>query len=171
MRAFAALVVLSAVAGAVEQQSHDGVFGAYFANWAQYRKAPFKHTAADVGGLKGIADQIYYGFVYFCPPAGVTMPYWGKAPYGSCSDSTEYHLMTLEKNDPASIKTLTSDGFKVVASIGGWNFPSHYFSQMVSTKTNRAKFITNAKSFLTSMDLLASTLIGNSHALNHVIMQ
>jgi len=145
----AAALALCALVGAAEQSSQDGgVLGAYFANWAQYRKAPYKHTASDVGGLKGIAEHIYYGFVYFCPPAGVTMPYWGKAPYGSCSDSTEYHLMTLESNDPASIKTMTGDGFKVIASIGGWNFPSHYFSEMVSTQTNRAKFINYAKTFL-----------------------
>jgi len=129
---------------------HDGVLGAYFANWAQYHQAPYKHTAADVAGLKGVADHIYYSFLYFCPPAGSTMPYWGQAPYGSCSDSTEYNLMTLESNDPASIRTLVSTGFKVIASVGGWNFPSHYFSKMVSTQTNRAKFISNAKSFLSS---------------------
>lgn len=56
--------------------------------------------------------------------------------------------MTLEKNDPASISTIKNMGFKVIASIGGWNFPSHYFSQMVSSQANRAKFITSAKSFM-----------------------
>lgn len=78
------------------------------------------------------------------------MPYWGKAPYGSCSDSNEYSLMTLEHNDPQSINTIKGMGFKTIVSIGGWNFPSHYFSQMVSSKENRAKFITSAKSFLSS---------------------
>ena len=128
--------------------AHEGVLGAYFANWAQYHKPPYKHTASDVGGLKGTVDHIYYSFVYFCPPSGVTMPYWGKAPYGSCSDSKEYQLMTLESNDPQSISTLSGQGFKVIASIGGWNFPSHYFSEMVSTSERRSKFINSAKSFL-----------------------
>lgn len=127
---------------------HDGVFGAYFANWAQYHAAPYKHTAHDVEGLRGIVDHIYYSFVYFCPPAGSTMPYWGMAPYGSCSDSNEYSLMTLEHNDPSSIKSLARDGFKVIASIGGWNFPSHYFSEMVASQDRRAKFIQYAKTFL-----------------------
>lgn len=76
------------------------------------------------------------------------MPYWGKSPYGSCSDSNEYSLMTLEHNDPASINTIKGMGFKTIASIGGWNFPSHYFSQMVSSKENRAKFISSAKTFM-----------------------
>lgn len=128
---------------------HEGVFGAYFANWAQYRAGDYKHTAHDVAGLQGIADHIYFGFVYFCPPAGSDMPYWGMAPYGSCTDESEYSLMTLEHNDPASIKTLVRQGFQVIASIGGWNFPSNYFSQMVASQASRAKFIESAKSFLT----------------------
>jgi len=56
--------------------------------------------------------------------------------------------MTLEKNDPSSIKTLVSQGPKVIASIGGWNFPSAYFSKMVASSESRQKFITGAKSFL-----------------------
>jgi len=128
---------------------HEGIFGAYYANWAQYRAGDYKHTARDVAPLQGIADHIYFGFVYFCPPAGSDMPYWGKSPYGSCSDGNEYSLMTLEHNDPASISTFVRQGFKVIASIGGWNFPSHYFSQMVASKDKRAKFIASAKSFLT----------------------
>jgi len=37
---------------------------------------------------------------------------------------------------------------KVIASIGGWNFPSAYFSKMVSTSESRSKFISAAKAFL-----------------------
>jgi len=126
-----------------------GSLGAYFANWAQYHPAPYKHTAADVAPIAGKTDFVYFGFVYFCPPAGTSpMPYWGKAPYGSCSDSTEFSLMTLEKNDPSSISTLVSQGPKVIASIGGWNFPSSYFSKMVASSESRQKFISSAKSFL-----------------------
>jgi len=58
--------------------------------------------------------------------------------------------MTLEHNDAQSINTLKGQGFKVIASIGGWNFPSHYFSEMVSTSSTRSKFINSAKSFLSS---------------------
>ena len=129
--------------------AHSGILGAYFANWAQYHKAPYKHVASDLAELKGTVDHVYFSFVYFCPPAGTSpMPYWGSSPYGSCSDSNEYSLMTVESNDPASISTIKGMGFKTIASIGGWNFPSHYFSQMVSSKESRAKFISSAKSFL-----------------------
>jgi len=132
--------------------SHQGgVLGAYFANWAQYHQAPYKHTAEDVAPIAGRTDHVYFGFVYFCPPAGTSpMPYWASAPYGSCTDATEYQLMTLESNDPQSIQTLVSQGPKVIASIGGWNFPSSYFSKMVATSESRQKFISSAKSFLDS---------------------
>merc|ERR1719203_73484 len=58
--------------------------------------------------------------------------------------------MTLEHNDQQSISTLKSlrSGLKVIASVGGWNFPSAYFSKMVSNSESRAKFISGAKSFL-----------------------
>ena len=46
------------------------------------------------------------------------------------------------------ILTLAGQGFKVMATIGSWNFPSHYFCEMVSTQHRRAKFITTAKAFL-----------------------
>merc|ERR1712134_220914 len=116
-----------------------------------YRAAPYKHTAADVAPIAPRTDYVYFGFAYFCPPAGTSpMPYWASAPYGSCSDSTEYQLMTVEQNDGQSISTLKGlrSGLKVIASIGGWNFPSGYFSKMVSSSESRAKFISAAKTFL-----------------------
>jgi len=123
--------------------------GAYFANWAQYRQAPYKHTAADVAPIAPRTDYVYFGFAYFCPPAGTSpMPYWASAPYGDCSDSNEFSLMTVEKNDPQSIATLVSQGPKVIISLGGWNFPSSYFSKMVATSESRGKFISSAKSFI-----------------------
>lgn len=57
--------------------------------------------------------------------------------------------MTVEKNDAQSIQTLVGQGPKVIASIGGWNFPSSYFSKMVSKAESRQKFIAGAKAFLT----------------------
>jgi len=58
--------------------------------------------------------------------------------------------MTVESNDAASISTLKSlrSGMNVIASVGGWNFPSAYFSKMVSSSESRGKFISYAKSFL-----------------------
>jgi len=85
-------------------------------------------------------------------------PNWGKSPYGSCTDDDEYTLMTLEHNDPSSIKTMVRQGFKVIASIGGWNFPSHYFSEMVASQDRRAKFIESTKSFLTQYGMVGIDL-------------
>merc|ERR1719261_905163 len=56
--------------------------------------------------------------------------------------------MTVEKNDEDSIKTLVAQGPKVIISLGGWNFPSAYFSKMVATSQSRAKFISSAKAFI-----------------------
>lgn len=126
-----------------------GSMGAYFANWAQYHPAPYTHKAADLAPIAPKTDYMYFGFVYFCPPAGSSpVPYWATDPYGSCTDDTEYSLMTLEPNDPDSLKTLVSQGPKVVVSIGGWNFPSAYFSKMVASSESRQKFITSAKAFI-----------------------
>jgi len=78
------------------------------------------------------------------------MPYWTSYPYGQCGGYNEFELMTVEQDDDASIKTMVGlrDGLKVIASIGGWNFPSAYFSKMVATAESRAKFITSAQIFL-----------------------
>ena len=50
-------------------------------------------------------------------------------------------------------KTLVGQGFKVMASVGGWNFQSRYFFEMVSTQDRRAKFTTSAKAFFTQYNM------------------
>lgn len=123
--------------------------GAYFANWAQYHQKPYTHTAENLAPIAPRTDFVYFGFAYFCPPSGTSpMPYWASAPYGSCTSSTEFELMTVEKNDEDSIATLVSQGPKVIVSLGGWNFPSSYFSKMVATSQSRSKFISSAKDFI-----------------------
>jgi hypothetical protein len=118
-----ALCVAAALPAAAAAGS---TFGAYFANWAQYHQPPYHHVADDVEPIAGRTDEILFSFVYFCPPAGTSpMPYWAVSPYGSCTDDSEFQLMTVESNDEASLQTLTGfKGTKVIASIGGWNFPS-----------------------------------------------
>ena len=37
---------------------------------------------------------------------------------------------------------------KVVMSVGGWNFPSSYFSKMVSSATSRGKFVASVKAWM-----------------------
>jgi len=99
-------------------------------------------------------DQIYYSFIYFCPPAGTNpMPYWAVAPYGSCTDSSQYTLMSVEPADASYIPTIVNyksqnPNLKVILSVGGWNFPSSYFSKMVSSAANRQIFINSCVQWL-----------------------
>jgi len=88
------------------------------------------------------------------------MPYWTKYPYGQCGDYNEYEMMIVETSDPASIKTMVGlrKGLKVIASIGGWNFPSAFFSKMVATPASRAKFITSTQTFLKKYGLVGIDL-------------
>merc|ERR1712048_1117667 len=58
-----------------------------------------------------------------------------------------------EQNDPQSIQTLVGQGPKVIASIGGWNFPSEYFSKMVASSDSRQKFISSARAFITQHNM------------------
>jgi len=104
-------------------------------------------------------DEIYYSFYYFCPPAGTNpMPYWALPPYGSCTDGTEYTLMSVEPADAQYIPQIvgmksSNPKLKVYLSIGGWNFPSNYFSKMVSSATSRTKFIQSVVSTLNQYNL------------------
>lgn len=124
-------------------------FGAYFANWAQYHTGEYKYTADKLGPVAKKVDDVLYSFLYFCPPAGTSpMPYWAKAPYGHCDDSTEYQLLSVEPKDSSFIPTLKRMGPKMILSVGGWNFPSAYFSKMVGSADARKKFIASTKQWL-----------------------
>jgi chitinase len=128
-------------------------FGSYFANWAQYRAAPYTYQASNLQSIIHRLDQIYYGFIYFCPPAGSTMPYWAVPPYGNCNDASEYQLLSVEPKDASFIPTIvgmksTNPNLKVLLSIGGWNFPSEYFSKLAASSTATQKFITSVQSWI-----------------------
>lgn len=124
-------------------------FGAYFANWAQYHAGQYKYTADKLSPIANKIDDILYSFIYFCPPAGTSpMPYWAKPPYGHCSDSTEYQLLSVEPKDNTFMPAIAAMHPKLILSIGGWNFPSAYFSKMVGDSSARSKFISSVKSWL-----------------------
>jgi chitinase len=147
-------LINTAVLAVIAAGSNATLFNAYFADWARYHKGIYKHEASDVAPVAGRIDYIMHSFTYFCPPAGTSpMPYWGKAPYGSCSDATEYELMSVDPSDSGAARTFegfkaTNSRLRVLFSVGGWNFPSHFFSQMASTKANRAKFIKSAVAWM-----------------------
>ena len=134
-------------------------YGAYFANWAQYHKPPYQYTAEDLAPIVHRLDWIMYSFVYFCPPKDTSpMPYWATAPWGHCTPESEFTLMSVESKDSEMIPTVVgykeqNPKLKVILSIGGWNFPSGYFSAMVKTSASRAKFISSVKSWMVQKQL------------------
>lgn len=103
----------------------DRILGAYFANWAQYHQAPYTYTPEKLQPIASSLDQLMYAFLYF-------------------DDS--YKVYTIEPKDSQFIPQImqykkSNSNLKVIASIGGWNFPSAKFSQMISTSANRKAFI------------------------------
>jgi GH18 family chitinase len=129
-------------------------FSSYFANWAKYHLAPYSYDASDLAPLAPHLDELNYAFLYFCPPPGTNpLPYWAQPPYGSCDDSTAFQLMSVEPSDKDFLATIT--GYKaqnprlsVLLSIGGWNFPSAYWSAMAATPATRATFIQSCLSWM-----------------------
>jgi len=127
----------------------DQVFSAYVTDWAHYRAAPYTWSPSDYSGIASRTDVALYSFIYFCPPAGTSpMPYWASYPYGQCGNYNEYELLSVDPIDATGIKTIGAMGPKVVLSVGGWNFPSAYFSKMASSSESRAKFVKSVKSWM-----------------------
>jgi chitinase len=80
------------------------------------------------------------------------MPYWAVKPFGSCTDDTEYQLMFVEPKDADFIKDINAmkaknPKMKHIMSVGGWNFPSGFWSKMASTTESRAKFVKSLQNF------------------------
>jgi GH18 family chitinase len=130
------------------------MFSTYFANWAQYHSGDYSYAATDLAPIASRLSEINYAFIYFCPPPGTNpMPYWSIPPYGSCSDATAFQLMSVDAKDPDFIATIvgfkaTNPSLKVMLSVGGWNFPSAYFSAMAATASTRATFVNSVKQWM-----------------------
>ena len=113
------------------------------------------YEASDLANIAGKLNAIMYSFLYFCPPPGTSpMPYWAQPPYGSCTDATAFQIMSVEPRDAsffASIKGFQEQNPSLksfILSIGGWNFPSSYFSALAASPTARATFAASAKQWL-----------------------
>ena len=125
--------------------------GGYYANWARWRPAPYTHDSSKMDGAAQLVDQIMYGFAYFCPKSNGWDSYWYSDDCGSKGD---FELVgpepTDESGEYAAIVALKSQNPKleVLLSVGGWNFPSAYFSEMVSTSDNRALFIASCQDYM-----------------------
>ena len=83
------------------------------------------------------------------------MPYWAVAPFGDCTDATAYGLLNVDPKDTEFQATIVgykqrNPKLRVVASIGGWNYPSAYFSTMAATAAGRGAFAASVKQYLSA---------------------
>lgn len=96
-------------------------------------------------------DEVYYSFGYFCPGPTQVDPYW-KTDFPFCDGVEPFQLTSVEPADEEYIKTLggfaAKTGTKLILSVGGWNFPSAFFSDMASTKESRGVFIKSCQDFM-----------------------
>ena len=146
----------SAAAAAAAAAPNATAFSTYFANWAVYHEGGFSYTADDLAAVAPKLGAVMYAFLYFCPPPGTSpLPYWAQPPYGSCTDATAFEIMSVEPRDAAFLATLATykaanPGLKVLLSVGGWNFPSEYFSKLAASPAARGAFAASAKAWLAS---------------------
>jgi len=132
-------------------QLPNPVIGAYFPNWAQYRPAPATYTPTQMEGIIDTLNVVWYGFAYFCPNSSMVQPYWVTS-LGLCKGKQPFDVVNIEPKDPQFYQQIIgyksrNKDLKVLISIGGWNFPSNFWSQMASDSTSRAHFIASCKSF------------------------
>jgi len=103
-------------------------------------------------------DQVMFSFIYFCPPPGTNpMPYWSVPPYGNCDDSSAFQLLSVDPKDAPYLATIAgfktgNPGLKLLLSVGGWNYPSEYFSKMASEASSRATFIASVQAWMQKYD-------------------
>ncbi|XP_010787942.1 acidic mammalian chitinase-like [Notothenia coriiceps] len=105
------------------------ILSCYFTNWAQYRPPPTIFMPNDIDPC--LCTHLLYAFA--------TIKNNQLATY-EWNDVELYGQFNALKNQNGNLKTLLS--------VGGWNFGSTGFSQMVLSPTNRKTFINSVISFL-----------------------
>ncbi|KAK2851715.1 hypothetical protein Q5P01_007991 [Channa striata] len=105
------------------------ILSCYFTNWAQYRPPPTIYMPNDIDPC--LCTHLLYAFA--------TIKNNQLATY-EWNDVELYSQFNGLKNKNGNLKTLLS--------VGGWNFGSTGFSQMVSSPANRQTFISSVISFL-----------------------
>ena len=101
-------------------------------NWAQYRSAPYTYTPQNLSPIVDKLDRLMYSFFFF---------------------NNMFEIYTLEDKDDEFIEEIvaykeSNPNLKVIASIGGWNFHSSLFSDMVGSPASRSAFITSLEKFM-----------------------
>ncbi|XP_006159234.1 chitotriosidase-1 [Tupaia chinensis] len=101
----------------------------YFTNWAQYREGAARFMPRDVD--PSLCTHLVYAF------AGMN----------------GHQLSTVEWNDEALYQEFnglkkTNPKLKTLLAVGGWNFGTQKFTDMVATANNRQTFVNSAIAFL-----------------------
>lgn len=109
------------------------LFSGLFPNWAQYRESPYAFSTKHLQGIVGRLDHLLYAHAYF--------------------SSDDFQVSYTDPRDKIFIQNLmyyktSHPQLKVLVSIGGDNFPSKNFSEMVSSNESRTLFISSLQVFL-----------------------
>ncbi|XP_004459101.1 chitotriosidase-1 [Dasypus novemcinctus] len=101
----------------------------YFTNWAQYRQGAARFLPKDVD--PNLCTHLVYAF------AGMR----------------DHRLSSIEQNDDALYKDFNglkkmNPALKTLLAVGGWNFGTRPFTDMVATAQNRQTFVNSAIEFL-----------------------
>ncbi|XP_066091039.1 chitotriosidase-1 [Saccopteryx bilineata] len=105
----------------------------YFTNWAQYRQGAARFLPKDVS--PGLCTHLIYAF------AGMN----------------GHQLSSIEWNDEQLYREFnglkqTNPKLKTLLAVGGWNFGTQKFTDMVATAQNRQTFVNSAIKFLRKYD-------------------
>ncbi|XP_067913693.1 acidic mammalian chitinase-like [Heterodontus francisci] len=106
----------------------------YFTNWAQYRPGIGRYMPNQIDPF--MCSHLIYAFA---------------------SMNDKHELTTFEWNDEVLYQSFNglkkrNPDLKTLLALGGWKFGSKHYNKMVSTETNRAKFINSVISFLTEYE-------------------
>ena len=129
----ALLVSLLIFAAYAYRSESARIFNAYYPNWGQYRPAPYTYLPDNISNIVGRLDHLLYAYADI--------------------DPHNYAVHFSDANDTSHVQRLAKfkhsyPQLRLLVSIGGDEFPSDRFSDLVSSETKRSIFINNLKKFL-----------------------